>query len=186
MPLKELLQPTMDEIEAIASRVWGARACLPGSSIDAVHQRAAAGADARRRRPAWGREVDAGAGLRPPCSVKHGLTSAVFSLEMSKSEIVMRLLSAEARIGSRTCAAGRMSDDDWTRMARRMTEISEAPLYIDDSPEPDAVGIRERRGGCRSATACELVIVDYLQLIVAARKVESRRWRSRSSPGRSS
>ncbi|MDN5860165.1 MAG: replicative DNA helicase, partial [Pseudonocardia sp.] len=67
------------------------------------------------------------------CSIKHGLTSAVFSLEMSRAEIVMRLLSAESRIRLSDMRAGRMSDDDWTRMARRMSEISEAPLYIDDS-----------------------------------------------------
>jgi replicative DNA helicase len=54
------------------------------------------------------------------CSIKHGMASVIFSLEMSKSEIVMRLLSAEARIKLADMRAGRMSDDDWTRMARRM------------------------------------------------------------------
>ncbi len=51
------------------------------------------------------------------CSIKHGMASVIFSLEMSKSEIVMRLLSAEARIKLAQMRAGRMSDDDWTRMA---------------------------------------------------------------------
>jgi replicative DNA helicase len=68
------------------------------------------------------------------CSIKHRLASVIFSLEMSKSEIVMRLLSAEAKIKLADMRSGRMSDDDWTRLARRMSEISEAPLYIDDSP----------------------------------------------------
>ncbi|HWT50092.1 MAG TPA: DnaB-like helicase N-terminal domain-containing protein, partial [Mycobacterium sp.] len=64
------------------------------------------------------------------CSIKHRLASVIFSLEMSKSEIVMRLLSAEAKIKLADMRSGRMNDDDWTRLARRMSEISEAPLYI--------------------------------------------------------
>ena len=59
---------------------------------------------------------------------------------MSKSEIVMRLLSAEAKIKLSDMRSGRMSDDDWTRLARRMSEISEAPLYIDDSPNLTMMG----------------------------------------------
>jgi replicative DNA helicase len=58
------------------------------------------------------------------CSIKHQLPSVIFSLEMSKSEIVMRLLSAEANIKLADMRSGRMSDDDWTRLARRMGEFS--------------------------------------------------------------
>ncbi|MDY6811386.1 MAG: DnaB-like helicase N-terminal domain-containing protein, partial [Actinomycetota bacterium] len=65
------------------------------------------------------------------CSIHHGQTSAMFSLEMSKTEIVMRLLSAEAKVKLGDMRGGSMTDDDWTRLARRMGEISEAPLFID-------------------------------------------------------
>ena len=83
-------------------------------------------------------------GTRPTSLVLHDLrmASVVFSLEMSKSEIVMRLLSAEAKIKLADMRSGRMSDDDWTRLARRMSEISEAPLYIDDSPNLTMMEIR--------------------------------------------
>jgi replicative DNA helicase len=108
------------------------------------------------------------------CSVKHGLTSAVFSLEMSKSEIVMRLLSAEARIRLADMRAGRMSDDDWTRMARRMSEISEAPLFIDDSPNLTLMEIRAKARRLKQRHDLKLVILDYLQLMSSGRKVESR------------
>ena len=63
---------------------------------------------------------------------------------MSKSEIVMRLLSAEAKIKLADMRSGRMSDDDWTRLARRMSEISEAPLFIDDSPNMMMMEIRAK------------------------------------------
>jgi replicative DNA helicase len=108
------------------------------------------------------------------CSVKHGLTSAVFSLEMSKSEIVMRLLSAEARIRLTDMRSGRMSDDDWTRMARRMSEISEAPLFIDDSPNLTLMEIRAKARRLKQRNDLKLVILDYLQLMSSGRKVESR------------
>ena len=101
------------------------------------------------------------------CSVKHGLTSAVFSLEMSKSEIVMRLLSAEARIRLADMRAGRMSDDDWTRMARRMSEISEAPLFIDDSPNLTLMEIRAKARRLKQRNDLKLVILDYLQLMTS-------------------
>ena len=86
------------------------------------------------------------------CSIKNRLASVIFSLEMSKSEIVMRLLSAEAKIKLADMRSGRMSDDDWTRLARRMSEISEAPLYIDDSPNLTMMEIRAKRGGVRKRT----------------------------------
>jgi replicative DNA helicase len=108
------------------------------------------------------------------CSVKHGLTSVVFSLEMSKSEIVMRLLSAEARIRLADMRAGRMSDDDWTRMARRMSEISEAPLFIDDSPNLTLMEIRAKARRLKQRHDLKLIILDYLQLMTSGRKVESR------------
>ncbi len=108
------------------------------------------------------------------CSVKHGMTSAVFSLEMSKSEIVMRLLSAEAKIRLADMRAGRMSDDDWTRMARRMSEISEAPLFIDDSPNLTLMEIRAKARRLKQRHDLKLVILDYLQLMTSGRKVESR------------
>ena len=78
------------------------------------------------------------------CSVKHGLPSVIFSLEMSRTEIVMRLLSAEAKIKLGDMRAGRMSDDDWTRLARRMSEIGEAPLFVDDSPNLTMMEIRAK------------------------------------------
>jgi replicative DNA helicase len=91
------------------------------------------------------------------------MASVIFSLEMSKSEIVMRLLSAEARIKLADMRAGRMSDDDWTRMARRMGEITEAPLYIDDSPNLTMMEIRAKARRLKQKTDLRLVVVDYLQ-----------------------
>ena len=108
------------------------------------------------------------------CSIKHRLASVIFSLEMSKSEIVMRLLSAEAKIKLADMRSGRMNDDDWTRLARRMSEISEAPLYIDDSPNLTMMEIRAKARRLRQKADLKLIVVDYLQLMTSGKKVESR------------
>jgi replicative DNA helicase len=108
------------------------------------------------------------------CSIKNQLPSVIFSLEMSKSEIVMRLLSAEARIKLADMRSGRMSDDDWTRLARRMSEISEAPLYIDDSPNLTMMEIRAKARRLHQKAGLRLIVIDYLQLMTSGKKVESR------------
>ena len=108
------------------------------------------------------------------CSIKHRMSSVIFSLEMSKSEIVMRLLSAEAKIKLADMRSGRMSDDDWTRLARRMSEISEAPLFIDDSPNLMMMEIRAKARRLKQKHDLSLIVIDYLQLMTSGKKVESR------------
>lgn len=108
------------------------------------------------------------------CSIKHQMASVIFSLEMSKSEIVMRLLSAEAKIKLADMRSGRMSDDDWTKLARRMSEISEAPLYIDDSPNLTMMEIRAKGRRLAQKADLKLVVVDYMQLMSSGKKYESR------------
>uniref|UniRef100_V5X770 DNA helicase n=1 Tax=Mycolicibacterium neoaurum VKM Ac-1815D TaxID=700508 RepID=V5X770_MYCNE len=108
------------------------------------------------------------------CSIKNQLASVIFSLEMSKSEIVMRLLSAEANIKLGDMRSGRMNDDDWTRLARRMSEISEAPLYIDDSPNLTMMEIRAKARRLKKKADLQLIVVDYLQLMSSGKKYDSR------------
>jgi replicative DNA helicase len=107
-------------------------------------------------------------------SVKHGLPSAIFSLEMSKTEITMRLLSAEARVPLHHMRSGTMTDDDWARLARRMGEVAEAPLYIDDSPNLTMMEIRAKARRLRQRNDLQLIVIDYLQLMSGNKKAESR------------
>ena len=107
-------------------------------------------------------------------SVHNGQASAMFSLEMSKTEIVMRLLSAEARVKLGDMRSGNMSDDDWSRLARRMGEISDAPLFIDDSPNLTMMEIRAKARRLKQRHDLKLVVIDYMQLMTSGKKVESR------------
>lgn len=107
-------------------------------------------------------------------SIKNGLTSVIFSLEMSRMEITMRLLSAEARVSLQNIRTGRLTDDDWARLARRMGEVAEAPLFIDDSPHLTMMEIRAKARRLKQRNELRLVILDYLQLMSSPKKVESR------------
>nr|WP_042183891.1 replicative DNA helicase [Kibdelosporangium sp. MJ126-NF4]CEL15943.1 Replicative DNA helicase [Kibdelosporangium sp. MJ126-NF4]CTQ93867.1 Replicative DNA helicase (EC 3.6.1.-) [Kibdelosporangium sp. MJ126-NF4] len=108
------------------------------------------------------------------CSIKHGMSSVIFSLEMSKTEIVMRMLSAEAKIRLADMRGGRMTDDDWTRLARRMSEISEAPLFVDDSPNMTMMEIRAKARRLKQRNDLKLIVLDYMQLMTSGKRVESR------------
>lgn len=107
-------------------------------------------------------------------SVKNNLASAIFSLEMSKVEIVMRLLAAEARVPLHVLRSGQLSDDDWTKLARRMGEISEAPLFVDDTPSMNLMEIRAKARRLRQRHDLKLIVVDYLQLMTSPKRTESR------------
>ncbi|MFK4083222.1 replicative DNA helicase [Kribbella sp. NPDC020789] len=107
-------------------------------------------------------------------SIKHGLTSCVFSLEMSRNEITMRLLSAEAKVPLHHMRNGKMTDEDWARLARKMGEVSEAPLFIDDSPNLTMMEIRAKARRLKQRHDLRLIIIDYLQLMTSGKKVESR------------
>jgi replicative DNA helicase len=115
-----------------------------------------------------------GLDLARSASIKHGLTSVIFSLEMSRTEITMRLLSAEARIPLHHMRNGKMSDDDWNKLVRKMGEVSEAPLFIDDSPNLTMMEIRAKARRLRQRHDLRLIVLDYIQLMTSGKKVENR------------
>jgi len=112
--------------------------------------------------------------LARAAALKHGLTTVMFSLEMSRNEITMRLLSAEARVPLHAMRTGQMGEDDWTRLARRMSEVVDAPLFIDDSPNMSLMEIRAKCRRLKQRHNLRLVIVDYLQLMSSPKRVENR------------
>src|SRR3712207_9406775 len=93
---------------------------------------------------------------------------------MSKHEITMRLLSAEAKVPLHHMRAGTLSDEDWSKLARRMGEIADAPLYIDDSPNMTMMEIRAKARRLKQRNDLKLVVIDYLQLMTSGKRVESR------------
>jgi replicative DNA helicase len=107
-------------------------------------------------------------------AVKHHRPTVVFSLEMGKLELMMRLLSAEALVPLRNMRSGHMGDQDWARLARRAGDLAEAPLFLDDSPNLTMMEIRAKARRLRQRHDLQLVVIDYLQLMTSGRRVESR------------
>jgi len=98
-------------------------------------------------------------------ALRNSTSVAVFSLEMSKEQLVMRMLCAEARIDSQRLRGGFLKDSDWPKLAKAAGMLSEAPVYIDDT---GAIGILEMRAKARRLQAEKglgMIIVDYLQLM---------------------
>ena len=175
LPLADIMEGTLDELEAIGSR-GGTLAGVPTGFADldsltnGLHPGQLVVIAAR---PGLGKSTVA-LDFARSASIRHGLASVFFSLEMTRNEITMRLLSAEARVPLHHMRTGSMSDDDWNKLARKMSEVSSAPLYIDDSPNMNMMEIRAKCRRLKQRHDLRLIVVDYLQLMTSGKRVESR------------
>jgi len=107
-------------------------------------------------------------------AVRQKVPVAIFSLEMSKEQLVNRMLCAEAMIDSQKLRTGSLEQEDWVKIARSMGPLSEAPIYIDDTP---GISVMEMRAKCRRLKlekGLGMIFIDYLQLMTANRRFESR------------
>ncbi|MEE8259687.1 MAG: replicative DNA helicase [Nitrospinaceae bacterium] len=105
---------------------------------------------------------------------KRKVPTAIFSLEMSKEQLGLRLLCSEARVSSVKLRTGFLATSDWPNLTAAAGRISEAPIFIDDSPQLATLDIRARSRRLKAEHSLGLVIVDYLQLMHGSRKIESR------------
>jgi len=175
VPLSEIIEGTIDEIEASSSRGDGLVGVPTGfAELDQLTNGLHGGQMiVIAARPAVGKST-VGLDIARSCSIRHGLPSVIFSLEMSRTEITMRLLSAEARIPLQNMRKGSMRDEDWTRLARTMGDVSAAPLFVDDSPNMSLMEIRAKCRRLKQQHGLRLVVIDYLQLMTSGKRVESR------------
>jgi replicative DNA helicase len=107
-------------------------------------------------------------------AVRAGVPTVVFSLEMSKTELVQRLMCAECTVDMQRLRTGRMEESDWTRLTRSLGKLADAPLFIDDSPGTTMMEIRAKCRRLRQRHGLGLVVVDYLQLMQSSKRFESR------------
>jgi replicative DNA helicase len=107
-------------------------------------------------------------------AIKNNLATVMFSLEMGRNEIAMRLLSAEATIGLQDLRKGTIKDEQWSKIATTMGRMNDAPLFIDDSPNLTMMEIRAKARRLKQRHDLRLVVVDYLQLLSSGKRVESR------------
>jgi replicative DNA helicase len=177
LPLGDIMEGALDEIEAIGSRSGEMTGVPTGfTDFDALTNGLHPGQMiVIAARPAMGKSTLA-LDFARAAAIKHNLPSVIFSLEMGRNEIAMRLLSAEARVALHHMRSGTMTDEDWTRLARRMPDVSAAPLYIDDSPNLSMMEIRAKCRRLKQRNDLRLVVIDYLQLMQSggSKRAESR------------
>ncbi|WP_420799085.1 replicative DNA helicase [Nesterenkonia muleiensis] len=174
--LSEILAPTIEEIEVNAAND-GTLSGIPTGFRDLddlTHGFHGGQLIVIAARPAMGKSVLA-LDFSRSASVAQGMTTAFFSLEMSKVELTMRLLAAESQVLFGDLRRGSsLKDEDWEKMARAMDKLEQAPLFIDDAPNLTLMEIRAKCRRLKQRENLKLVVVDYLQLLMSGKRVESR------------
>jgi replicative DNA helicase len=107
-------------------------------------------------------------------AVKHKVPVAVFSLEMTKEQLMLRMLCSEARVKAHNVRTGFVGKHEWGKLTRAAGTLHDAPIYIDDSPDLNVLEMRAKARRLKAETDVGLVIVDYLQLIRGHQRAENR------------
>ena len=135
-------------------------------------------------RPAMGKSAFA-LNIAVNAALQGKVPVAIFNLEMSKSQLVNRMLCSEAMVDSNKIRTGKINEDDWVKLATALGPLSEAPIYIDDTP---GITVTEIRAKCRKLKLEKnigLIVIDYLQLIQGSGKRNNNREQEISEISRS-
>jgi replicative DNA helicase len=175
VPLTDAVTSAVDEIEAARGRDGQMVGVATGfAELDALTNGLHPGQLILiAARPALGKSTLA-LDLARAASIKHKEPTILFSLEMGKSEIAMRLLSAETSIPLQKMRKGQIEANDWKTIAATRGRIEAAPLYIDDSPNMTLVEIRAKARRLKQRVGLKMIVIDYLQLMSSGKRVESR------------
>ena len=120
-------------------------------------------------RPALGKTAFA-LNIAQNVAVKSKVPVAIFSLEMSKQQLVNRMICCEAMIDSNKMRTGKLEEDDWGKLASAMSTLSDAPIYIDDTPGQTVMEIRAKCRRLKLEKGLGLIVIDYLQLMQGSKK----------------
>ena len=173
--IKELIWPTMERIEQLQSGA-GALTGVPSGFVDldrytAGFQRADLVIIAAR--PSMGKTALA-LNIVQHAAIEHNTGVAFFSLEMSKDQLVQRLLCSEGLVDAQRLRRGQLRDDDYPKLARAAGLLGTAPIWIDDSAALTPLAMRSKARRLKAEHDIALVIVDYLQLMQGPGDVENR------------
>jgi replicative DNA helicase len=107
-------------------------------------------------------------------AARYGHPVAIFSLEMSREQLALRMLSAEANIDAHKLRTGFLEDEDWRKLTMAVGTLSEAPIFIDDAPGITVAEMRSKLRRLKMEKGLELVVIDYLQLIHSRTRADNR------------
>ncbi|MHB9093521.1 MAG: replicative DNA helicase [Eubacteriales bacterium] len=175
VPLKTVLMETFERIEFLHQNKGGITG-VPSGFADM--DRLTSGFQASdliivAARPSMGKTAFC-LNIAQNACVRKKLPVAVFSLEMSREQLVTRILCGEAMVDQQKVRTGQLSDEDWQKLTQAAGPLSQAPLYIDDSPGISVVEMRAKCRRLKSEHGLALIVIDYLQLMQGGRKTENR------------
>lgn len=175
VPIKDVVLNALDKIE-MASRTTGNVTGIPTGFIDLDYKTAGfqpSDLILVAARPSMGKTALV-LNIAQHMAFREDVTVAVFSLEMSKEQLVNRLLSLESRVDSQSIRTGNLTDEDWSKLIEGAGVIGKSHLIIDDTP---GISVTELRSKCRKFKMehnLGIIIIDYLQLMTGSRRSESR------------
>lgn len=172
--LKEMLWPTMERIEAL-QRSGKSITGVPSGFVDL--DRMTSGFQGSElvivaARPSMGKTAFCLNVATHAAVEGHGV--AIFSLEMSRDQLVQRMLTAEARVDSQRVRQGALRDADFTNLARAAGVLQSCPVWIDDTPSLSLLEMRSKARRLKAENDIQLVVVDYLQLMRSPEYAENR------------
>lgn len=174
-PIKDVLLKAYEQIE----RLYGSESTVTGITTGFIDLDAKTSGFQRSdlilvaARPSMGKTAFS-LNLCLSAALKSNGSVAIFSLEMSKEQLVQRMLSAESQIAMGDLRSGNLKEEDWIGLAKAMNNLSNCKIYIDDTP---AITVTELRAKCRKLKmerGLDLIMIDYLQLMNGSGKNESR------------
>ncbi len=175
LPVKDVLIDAFNRLEEIYNNK-GAITGLPTGFLDLDNKTAGLQKSDLiliAARPAMGKTAFA-MNIGQYVAIKKKVPVAIFSLEMSAEQLVNRLMCSEAMVDNQKMKTGKLEDDDWKKFARAMGPMSEAPIFIDDTPGITATDIRAKCRRLKLEKGLGLIIIDYLQLVEGRGRRENR------------
>lgn len=175
IPIKDILAESFDRLDELHRNAGGMRG-VPTGFVDLDNKLAGmhnSNLLILAARPGLGKTSFV-LNIAQKVAVEHKIGVGMFSLEMSKEELVDRLLVSQGEIDAWRLKTGRLKDDDWTKVQEAMGELADAPLFIDDTPGINILEIRTKARKLQVEQNLRLLVVDYLQLIDPGRRFENR------------
>jgi replicative DNA helicase len=173
--IKEILLETFSRLEFLYSNQGGAMG-VPTSFSDL--DRLCTGLQPSdliilAGRPGMGKTA-LGLGIGYSAALKQNIPVAVFSLEMSREQLVQRILCAEAKVDQHRLRTGDLSEEDWRKLHETKDKIANIPIFIDDTPGITVRQVRAKARQLKAEKGLGLIVIDYLQLMQGSKKAENR------------
>ena len=173
--VKDMVQPSIDRLDALSKSEGGITGVATGfEDLDKLTAGLQAGdLIVIAGRPSMGKTTLA-LNIAENAAIGHNLATGIFSMEMPKEQVAMRMIGSIGRVNQSHLRSGRLTEDDWTRINSAGSMMSQAPIFIDDAPGLTPIEVRARSRRLKREHGLGMVVVDYLQLMQVGGSIENR------------